>query len=53
MVVAWVNTNRAMKVHFYFSLGLSVEKQQILLDHCAEGWNHFIEIRIADNNIEE
>ena len=50
--MAWANANRAMKVHFYFSLWFSVEKQRILLCCCTEGWHHCICNRIFYNTIE-
>ena len=51
--MALENSNRAMKVHLYCSLRLSVEKQQISLDLCTEGWQNCIGTHISDNNIEE
>ena len=49
----WENINRAMKVHLYYGLWLSVEKRKIFLDRCTEGWHHCIGMQIADNTIEE
>ena len=51
--MAWLNANMSIKVHLYCSLQLSVEKRQIFLDRCTEGWYHYIGIHISNNTIDK